>query len=320
MKILQALLVAALFLTLFSGCGPSADNTKSTGADKAFLTVTDDAGRTVVLKQKPERVVSLATSSLNMIDAVGGKVVGRASSKLGEIPDSMKDVPQVGFVYNINMESLIGLKPDLVIANKNQHEKFLPLLESNNIPVIAINPKTYDEVKEKLVLIGKIYGSPEKGEAVAAKMDQQIKNVIDKFPKEEKRVVIMHATPSNVTVELDNSIAGSVAKMLGLKNVAVGSTPIKGKPEKTPYSMEALVEKNPEIIFITFMGDIDEIENRMRADIKSNPAWASLEAVRNNRVYLLPERLFLLNPGLHYPEAVKYMAKTIYPEVFKDDK
>ncbi|WP_278977151.1 hypothetical protein [Phascolarctobacterium faecium] len=54
--------------------------------------------------------------------------------------------------------------------------------------------------------------------------------------------------------------------------------------------------------------------------MKSNPAWASLEAVRNNKVYLLPERLFLLNPGLHYPDAVKYMAKTVYPEVFKDDK
>lgn len=60
----------------------------------------------------------------------------------------------------------------------------------------------------------------------------------------------MHATPSSVTVELDNSIAGCIAKMLGFKNVAVGATPIKGKPEKTPYSMEALVEKNPEIILL----------------------------------------------------------------------
>ena len=223
-------------------------------------------------------------------------------------------------LYNINMESLIGLKPDLVIANKNQHEKFLPLLESNKIPVIAINPKTYDEVKDKLILMGKIYGVPEKGEAAAAKLDQQVKAVTEKLPKDGKRIVIMHATPSNVTVELENSIAGCVAKMLGFQNVAVGATPIKGKPEKTPYSMEALVEKNPEIIFITFMGDSEEIENRLRADVKSNPAWASLEAVRNNKVYLLPERLFLLNPGLHYPDAVKYMAKTVYPEVFKDDK
>ena len=299
MKIFRAVLAAALCLTVFSGCGPNAENTKPASDDKAFLTITDDTGRTVVLPEKPERVVSLATSYLNMIDAVGGKIVGRASSKIGEMPEAMKNVPEVGFVYNINMESLIGLKPD---------------------PVIAINPKTYDEVKDKLILMGKIYGVPEKGEAAAAKLDQQVKAVTEKLPKDGKRIVIMHATPSNVTVELENSIAGCVAKMLGFQNVAVGATPIKGKPEKTPYSMEALVEKNPEIIFITFMGDSEEIENRLRADVKSNPAWASLEAVRNNKVYLLPERLFLLNPGLHYPDAVKYMAKTVYPEVFKDDK
>ena len=143
----------------------------------------------------------------------------------------------------------------------------------------------------------------------------------EKLPKDGKRIVIMHATPSNVTVELENQhCRHALPKCWGFQNVAVGATPIKGKPEKTPYSMEALVEKNPEIIFITFMGDSEEIENRLRADVKSNPAWASLEAVRNNKVYLLPERLFLLNPGLHYPDAVKYMAKTVYPEVFKDDK
>lgn len=320
MKFFKTALLAVFCISILSGCSPAADNAKPATNDKVFLTVVDDAGRTVVLRKKPERVISLATSYLNMIDAVGGTIVGRASSKVGEQPESMKNVPEVGFVYNINMETLIGLKPDLVIANKNQHEKFLPLLESNKIPVIAIHSKTYDEVKEKLLLMGEIYGAPEKGAAAAAKIDQEIQTVVKKMPKEEKRIVILHATPSNVTVELEHSIAGCVAQMLGLKNVASGSMAIKGKPEKTPYSMEALVEKNPEIIFITFMGDSEEIENRLRADVKSNPAWASLEAVRNNKVYLLPERLFLLNPGLQYPQAVKYMAQTVYPEVFKDDK
>lgn len=64
------------------------------------------------------------------------------------------------------------------------------------------------------------------------------------------------------------------------------------------------------------MGDSEEIENRLRADVKSNPAWASLEAVRNNKVYLLPERLFLFNPGLHYPDAVKNTWLKLYIQRF----
>ena len=55
-------------------------------------------------------------------------------------------------------------------------------------------------------------------------------------------------------------------------------------------------------------------------DFKKNPAWNSLTAVQQGKVYVLPERLFLINPGLRYPEAVKYMAQQVYPEVFKDGK
>lgn len=51
MKIFRAVLAAALCLTIFSGCGPNAENTKPASDDKAFLTITDDTGRTVVLPE-----------------------------------------------------------------------------------------------------------------------------------------------------------------------------------------------------------------------------------------------------------------------------
>lgn len=47
----RAVLAAALCLTVFSGCGPNAENTKPASDDKAFLTITDDTGRTVVLPE-----------------------------------------------------------------------------------------------------------------------------------------------------------------------------------------------------------------------------------------------------------------------------
>lgn len=83
--------------------------------------------------------------------------------------------------------------------------------------------------------------------------------------------------------------------------------------------MESLVGQDPEVIFITSMGKADEIENRLRADFKNNPAWNSLKAVREGHVYVLPENLFLINPGLQYPEAVKFMAQQVYPEVFVNE-
>ncbi|MGL5206063.1 MAG: ABC transporter substrate-binding protein [Acidaminococcaceae bacterium] len=313
------LLLIMLLIVVISGCGKP--SVKETPADSnAFLSITDDGGRKVVLKNKPERVVSLSPSFLGMIDAVGGKVIGRATSKIGTIPESMKEAQEVGFTYNIDIEKVVALKPDCVLALKGQHDKFISLLEANNIPVIEIDLRTYKEVQSDLKLIGKIYGVAQKGEQESEKLNKEMNDIADKLPKNEKRIVILHASPKNVTVELDGTIAGSVAKLLGFKNVASGSTPLSGDPDKTPYSLEELVKNDPEIIFITSMGNIEAVENRLRADVKNNPAWNSLKAVREDKIIFLPEQLFLINPGMQYPKAVEYMAKTVYPEVFSNAK
>lgn len=308
-------LALCLLMFVIAGCGSQEEKQQAAGK---YATITDAAGRTVALDKKPERVVALNPSYLGMIDSVSGNIAGRATSKLVKVPPSMQDAPEIGFVYNINMENLVALKPDLVLAGKNQHEKFVPLLESNNIKVLELDAKTYKEVQDTVRILGTVYGTQEKAEEECALLDKEIKEVTDKLPQEKKKIVIMHATASSVTTEGSRSIAGCVSDILGFENVAAKA--LDGKSEKTPYSMEVLVEQNPEIIFITSMGKADEIENRLRTDFKNNPAWASLQAVQNGKVFVLPENLFLLNPGLEYPQAVEYMAKQVYPEVFANGK
>ena len=230
-------------------------------------------------------------------------------------------MPQEARAYALNRggaEEVFALRPDLVLAGRNQHEKFVPLLEANKINVIEFDAKTYDEVKQTVKVLGDIYGNPDKAKAENELLDKQINEIKAKLPQHKKRIVIMHATASSVTVEGSRSIAGCVSDILGFENVATAA--LKGKSDKTPYSMESLVGQNPDLIFITSMGKAEEIENRLRKDFKKNPAWNSLAAVQQGKVYVLPERLFLINPGLRYPEAVAYMAKQVYPEVFKDGK
>ena len=105
--------------------------------------------------------------------------------------------------------------------------------------------------------------------------------------------------------------------MLHFDNVASAVAQDAKGAEKVPYSMEALVEQNPDSIFFTSMGPKDKIEKRIQEDVKNNPAWSTLRAVQEGRVYVLPENYFLINPGLDYPKAVAYMAKLVYPEVYK---
>ena len=105
--------------------------------------------------------------------------------------------------------------------------------------------------------------------------------------------------------------------MLGWENVAAGTAPLEKNPDAAPYSLETLVAQNPELIFVTSMGKMDAIKSEMDEEMKKNPAWQTVHAVREGKVYYLPQDLFLLSPGIHYPEAVEMMAKCVYPEVFQ---
>ena len=150
-------------------------------------------------------------------------------------------------------------------------------------------------------------------------MDNRINVTLSKLPKDnsrQKKVAIIHSTAQGLSLQLDGSIAGSISKLIGWENIAGGMTPLDKNPDAAPYSLETLVQQNPDIVFITSMGSVESIKKNMDKEMDANPAWRSVAAVENNLVYYLPQDLFLLSPGIHYPEAVEYMAKLIYPRSF----
>ena len=306
------LLVLCLFL--LAGCGPQGTSQEKASGEN-YAVITDDRGKSVTLPQKPQRVVVLSTSLLNFADALDGSLVGRAAIKSEDaaLPEKYKDVPDVGPVYSVSLEKVTALEPDVVIGSTDHHEKLAAQLEDSGIPVILLRTKTYDDVKHNLDVMGRVYGKEEQAKAVDEKLDTEIKAITDAVPKQGLRIAIIHATPSAVSLELPTSIAGGIADLLHLQNIA--AAPAGSENNRIPYSMESLVEANPDVIFLTSLGSSDKIEKRIKGDIESNRAWASLKAVQSGRFYILPERYFLLNPGLDYPKAVGYMANLVYPGV-----
>ncbi len=318
MKRVFWLVCAFLLAAALSGCGGQkqekpAEAPKET---KAFAVIKDDLGREVTLAKKPERIVVTSASFLEPLHAVGGDVVGRPDTK-SPLPDFAKDKTSIGRVYNVDLEKVLSCAPDFVIVNKGMNEKLLPSFEMNGIPCIVMDMKNYGEVKHEVEVFAQVTGEKEKGEAVVKAMEDRIGAVISRVPKEGRRVAILHSTSQGLSVQLETSIAGSVAKMLGFVNVAAGMAAMDKNPDAAPYSIETLVEQNPEIIFITSMGKMDEIKAGMERTMASNPAWQTIPAVRDGRVYYLSQERFLLSPGLHYPEAVEEMAGLIYPEAAK---
>ena len=310
-----AMVLACSFVLAGCGSNSSSDQASSSTKSSDYLTITDDAGRQVTLDKKPERIVPLSASFLEPLNAVDGKIVARVSAKTG-IPDANKDLPEVGNVYNVSTEKVIEQQPDLVIAYKGMNDKLVQTFQDNGIPVIVLEMRTYDQVKNAVDVLGKIAGNEAKAKALNDDMDKKIADIKAKIPQDKQNIAILHSTAQAVTVQLDNSIAGSVASILGFNNVASGTTPLQDNPTAAPYSLETLVQQNPDAIFVTSMGKMETIKKSMMQNVESNPAWQSLPAVQAGKVYFLPQEMFLLSPGIHYPEAVETMAKLIYPDKF----
>ena len=316
-KVFHYALRITLCALLLTGCGSEKVSEPVEVKQEVFATIEDDAGRKITLEKKPARLVVTSASFLEPLHAVGGEIVGRPDSK-NQMPTWAKNLPSIGAVYQIDVERLLSCAPDLVIVNKGMNEKLLPVLDENKIPALVVELKTYDDVKRGLKIFSTISGDTQAGQKLIADMDAEIKSVVDKVPKKNLRVAILHSTAQGLSVQLEGSIAGSIVKMFGWENVASGMTPLEKNPDAAPYSMETLAEQNPEIIFVTSMGDLDEIKANMAKAIETNEAWQAIGAVKNNRLYYLPQNLFLLSPGLRYPEAVRQMAELIYPEMFKE--
>ena len=254
----------------------------------------------------------LSASFLDPLYAVGGSVVGRPDSK-SKIPDAAKEVTSIGRVYQIDAEKIIALTPDLVILNKGMNEKLIETLAANNIRSLVLDMKSYDDVKREIGTFAALTGETAKGEELVRKMDADIEAVRTSIPQEKKRVAIIHSTGQGLSVQLDGSIAGNIANILGWENTAAGMPALDKNPDAAPYSMETLVAQNPDIIFVTSMGEEAEIRASMEAMFAESPAWQSVGAIRDGRVYYLPQELFLFSPGIAYPKAVQYMARLVYP-------
>ena len=294
---------------LLSACGAPAAEQSSQGS---YATITDDNGRTVSFDKKPERIVVTSASFLEPLYAVGGEVVGRPDSK-SKIPEAAKSVTNIGRVYQIDAEKVLALTPDLVILNRGMNEKLVETLAANHIKTLVIEMKSYEDVKREIGTFATLTGETAKGDELIRKMDADIEAVRTSIPQEKKRVAIIHSTGQGLSVQLDGSIAGSIANMLGWENTAAGMPTLDKNPDAAPYSMETLVAQNPDIIFVTSMGEEAEIRASMEAMFAESPAWQSVSAVRDGRVYYLPQEMFLFSPGIDYPKAVQYMARLVYP-------
>lgn len=295
---------------------------ENTNTFKQTRTVVDSMGREVNIPTRPQRVVLLNASHLDLYYYAGGKqtdtIVGKPVSEAldDEVKEGTKNVMQVGVIHNPSVETILKLEPDLVIGiNVPFHQQLIPTLEKANIPVLIKSLNTYEEVIDTLQFYGELTG---KQDIAQAKIDEVKLNYDQAMAKAESKTspktLMIWGTTDSFSMATSKSFAGDLLKRLSANNIADNVDSVAKDSGFIPLGMEYIATQDPEIIFVVTHGDVETVKNSMNETLGKNPLWQEISAVKNNRVYVLPYQLFAVNPGTKIADALNILADDLYPK------
>lgn len=218
----------------------------------------------------PARVVSLVPSITENIYVLGAQDQLVGVTSWCNYPPEAQEKTVVGDAFNLNMEILLSLEPDLVLGDANLVSHHLQSLADLDIPVFTIQPLTYDEVAESLVLLGEVLGHADAGEAAAANMRRRREELLDQVPEDAEVSVFVETWNEPISTAGPGSFLHELITMAGAHNIAHDMDEPWGQ-----FSEELIIDRNPDVILLT---------NFNYDEVMARSSWQQLTAVRDGRV------------------------------------
>ena len=341
---------------LIAACGGPSETKKDSSQMNKPIEITDVTGRTVTLKKLAERVVlqwSGAGGPFFTISALMGKdtpkVIAGMDTSLQdyradmwkhfttEMPELAK-IPVVGTIGDktFNAEQVVALNPDVIfipVDLKDQYESDAKAkMDAAGIQTIYIDyhAEKLESHQKSIEAIGKALGKEERAAEISKFYTDRVTRVLDRVSKINKpKPTVYLEVGMNGPEEFGNSFSsnyswGALATMAGADVIT------KDVIKKTsPINPEFILEKNPDIIMIMgsywpkkptsmrlgFEATEASSQELLKAFTTERQGWSDLKAVENKQVYSAHHGL----PREVFDAAVfEYLAKTFYPEEFKD--
>ena len=260
------------------------------------LRIKDARGKTVTIKSKPVRIVSLAPSNTEILFSLGlkNRIVG--VTNFCNYPTDAEKIAKIGDM-NASPERIIALKPDLVVAHAFMNDNLIARLEGLGLTVFAVDPKTMNDVMHDIRNLGKITARPRSADKVAGSMEKAVKAVVKSSSKCKGKKVLVAVQSNPLWVAGPGTFVNEMICSLGAQNVAKNA-----KQGFVKFSRELAVSSNPDVIIVSMQDDVNYF-------LKS-PEWHNTNAVRHKRVYVLNNDL-LVRPGPRLVDGMKDLSKLL---------
>jgi len=325
------IILAALAFTL-AGCAPAATPTSApvptalpavevptevpTAAPTASptsapLTITDGLGRKVTLPAPAQKVVSMAPSNTEILFAIsaGPQVVGR--DEFSDYPAQAKSLPSVGgSMGQYSNEQIAALKPDLVLAGGINTPEQVKALEDLGLTVFYLgNPSTLEEMYANLETVAKLTGHESDASTLIDSLKARVKAVDDKLAGVTAKPIVFYEIDAS---DPNKPYTTGPGTFIDLLIARAGGQNLPGLKDPYPQvSLEQIVVANPDIILL---GDAQY--GTTPEAVAGRPGWATIAAVKNNRVLPFDDNL-VSRPGPRLVDGLEALAKAIHPEMYK---
>lgn len=293
-KVFSFLLLLMLTLGLLVGCGSDSaepenetettdETTEQTETDEsAFpLTVTDALDNEMTIDEKPERIVSLIPSNTEIAFALGlgEEIVG--VSDHDNYPEEVEEKERVGGM-ELNVEAIIGLEPDLVLAHAsaahNVEAALQQIRDAGSNVFVVDDAQDIGSVYEAIDQIAQVTGTQDKAEEIIGDMKEEFAALSEKTEairdKERKSVFFEVAPAPEIYTAGKNTFFQALLEVVNADNSAHEQ---EGWVQIDP---EAIVELNPDVIITTYGHYSDDPVEQ----VTNRDGWGDMTAVANEQV------------------------------------
>jgi len=276
---------------------------------KEIVDLTDSE---VKIPRKVERVVDLITYETLIAFNVMDKLVGVSKYAKKNILvktayPNITNIPSPGSSFSLNIEQLASLSPDIVIIWPYK-PKIVDQIEALGIPVIKVSLYSCNDIKRLLWVLGVIFDERDRAKELINDMDYIVNLVQERIKDipEDKRVKVLYLWSKPTKVQGGRGTVHEFIVLAGGINIAA-----KDLPNKTYVNvdLEDIIKWNPEVIVIWYHAKYDV------KTILKDPAWATINAVKEKRVYKEP---YYEHWNMDAALFILWLAQKLYPDKFRD--
>jgi iron complex transport system substrate-binding protein len=275
-------------------------------------TFIDGLGREVKLESPAQRVVSLAPSNTEILFALGAgdKVVGR--DEFSDYPEAAKVIQSVGgSMGEYSLESIVALKPDLVLASELNSPELVASLEKLGLVVYYLpNPKSFNDLYNNLQIVADLTGRD--SAKLTDTLNAQLVSLDEKIAPLSYRPAVFYEIDATDPSKPYTAGVDTFINLLITCAGGINFTELAGIKDAYPQvSLEQLVVMPPDFIILG-----DSMWGTTPESVAGRPGWDVLKAVIEGHVFPFDDNL-VSRPGPRLVDGLEALAKLLHPEVFK---